>query len=265
MIPQVNRSGQRRYNQLRPLKVTYDVLTYAAGSVLFEMGNTKVLCAITCQQGVPHFLKGKKTGWLTAEYALLPASTPLRTVRDSNSSKKNGRTIEISRLIGRALRSIVDLNKIGEYTIFVDCDVLQADGGTRTASITGAYLALKAAVAKWIEQGFITNTIISDELAAISVGLNSGCPLLDIDFAEDSSVEADFNFVLTRSGKIVELQGTAEKFPITWQDYDMIRHAAVSGCNEIFEFFDNNSYQFPVSNSYSKVKSILHSYEALLD
>ncbi|MCL4360740.1 ribonuclease PH [Candidatus Dependentiae bacterium] len=264
-MQQLMRSGQRRYNQIRPLKVTYDVLTYAAGSVLFEMGKTKVLCAVTCQQGVPHFLKGKKTGWLTAEYALLPASTPLRTVRDSNSSKKNGRTIEISRLIGRSLRSIINLEKIGEYTIFIDCDVLQADGGTRTASITGAYLALKAAVARWLEQGFIAETIITDELAAVSVGLSDGCPLLDIDFAEDSSVEADFNFVLTRSGKIVELQGTAEKLPITWQDYDVIRQIAVTGCNEIFQFFDNNKYKLSESISYSKINSIAHSYEAFLD
>jgi ribonuclease PH len=180
------------------------------------MGKTKVLCAVSLQQGVPHFLRGKKTGWLTAEYSLLPASTPIRTVREITANKRNGRTIEISRVIGRALRSVVNLDPLGEQTIFIDCDVLQADGGTRTACITGAYLALKAAVAQWLHRGIISETILIDELAAISVGLAQDTVLLDLDFIEDSATEADFNFVLTRSGKIIELQGSAEKFPIKW-------------------------------------------------
>jgi ribonuclease PH len=236
------RSGQRLPDQLRNLKVEYDIFAYASGSTLFEMGKTKVLCAVSLQQGVPHFLRGKKTGWLTAEYSLLPASTPIRTVREITANKRNGRTIEISRVIGRALRSVVNLDPLGEQTIFIDCDVLQADGGTRTACITGAYLALKAAVAQWLHRGIISETILIDELAAISVGLAQDTVLLDLDFIEDSATEADFNFVLTRSGKIIELQGSAEKFPITWEDYENMRFVAMKGIQELFAFFDRNRY-----------------------
>ncbi len=242
MISISGRLDNRKNDQLRKLKVTYDILAYAAGSTLFEIGNTKVLCSVTYQQGVPHFLKGKKTGWLTAEYALLPASTPLRTVRESNSYKKNGRTIEISRLVGRALRSVVKLDLLGERTIFIDCDVMQADGGTRTASITGAYLALRAAVANWGMQDIISEDILMDELAGISVGIKNGNSLLDIDFAEDSSVDADLNFILTRSGKIVELQASAEKSLISWQQYEKAKDVALIGLDEIFNFFDRSIY-----------------------
>lgn len=263
------RANNRRNDQIRSLKVTYDVLAYASGSVLFEMGNTKVLCAVTRQQGVPHFLKGKKSGWLTAEYALLPASTPLRTVRDSTSSKRNGRTIEISRLIGRSLRSIVKLDKVGENTIFIDCDVLQADGGTRTASITGAFLALRAASSKWLSEGLISESIISDEVAAISVGINAGQPLLDIDFAEDSTTDADFNFVLTRSGKIIEIQGSSEKSPISWDQYDQMKDYAILGINQIYNFFDENQYlsqtQEKNSNEAFVKFEFMKSYENLFE
>lgn len=238
----MHRVGNRSYDQLRPLKVTYDVYSYAAGSTLFEMGNTKVLCAVTLQHGVPHFLRGKKTGWLTAEYSLLPASTPIRTVREITANKRSGRTIEISRLIGRALRAVVRLDQIGEQTIFIDCDVLQADGGTRTACITGAYLALKAAQERWIAEGLVAQTFLSDELAALSVGIGSNEIMLDMDFAEDSSIDADFNFVLTRSGKIIEIQGAAEKAPITWDDYELIRALSLKGAHEIFSFYDDNEY-----------------------
>lgn len=258
------RANNRRNDELRPLKVTYDILAYASGSVLFEIGNTKVLCAVTRQQGVPHFLRGKKSGWLTAEYSLLPASTPLRTVRDSTSSKRNGRTIEISRLIGRALRSVVKLDKLGEQTIFIDCDVLQADGGTRTASITGAYLALRAAVSNWIAQGIISESILSDEISAISVGMSAGQPLLDIDFAEDSSTDADFNYVLTRSGKIIEIQGSAEKFPVTWEQHDSMKNIAISGVSTIFEFFDDSPYFSKEAEGFQKFDYI-RSYENLLE
>jgi ribonuclease PH len=238
------RPSQRAYDQLRELKVTYDVFAYAAGSTLFELGNTKVLCAVTLQNGIPHFLRGKKTGWLTAEYSLLPVSTPIRTVREITANKRSGRTIEISRLIGRALRAVTNLSLLGEHTIFIDCDVLQADGGTRTASITGAYLALKAAQDRWREQGLLTQDILCDELAAISVGFGRSGALLDMDFAEDTAIEVDFNFVLTRSSKIVEIQGCAEKTPLAWEDYEELRLLALKGAGDIFHFFDDNRYSF---------------------
>lgn len=236
------RVGKRSYDQVRPLNVTYNVFCYAAGSTLFEMGNTKVLCSITLQQGVPHFLRGKKTGWLTAEYSLLPASTPVRSVREITNGKRSGRNIEISRLIGRSLRSIVNLDKLGEQTIFIDCDVLQADGGTRTACICGAYLALKSAVERWLYEGILSETILVDEIGAISVGISKDLVLLDLDFLEDNATEADFNFVLTRSGKVVELQGSAEQFPLTWEHYDYMRLVAIKGINEIFAFYDRCPY-----------------------
>lgn len=237
------RAGQRSHDQLRPLRVSYDIFKYASGSTLFEMGNTKVLCSVTLQQGVPHFLRGKKTGWLTAEYSLLPASTPIRTVREVTANKRSGRTIEISRLIGRSLRSVANLNALGEQTIFMDCDVLQADGGTRTACITGAYLALKAAQAAWLNEGLLNGTLLVDELGAVSVGLTNNTPLLDLDFVEDSATEADFNFVLTRSGKVIEIQGSAERFPLSWDQYDSIKLLALKGVNELFSFYDRSRYE----------------------
>ncbi len=236
------RSGQRDHDQLRPLRISYDIFKYASGSTLFEMGNTRVLCSVTLQQGVPHFLRGKKTGWLTAEYSLLPASTPIRTVREVTANKRSGRTIEISRLIGRSLRSVVNLNALGEQTIFMDCDVLQADGGTRTACITGAYLALKAAQTIWQDEGLLTGSLLIDELAAVSVGIADGTPLLDLDFVEDSATEADFNFVLTRSAKLIEIQGSAERFPLTWEQYDGMRALALKGVEELFAFYDRYPY-----------------------
>lgn len=242
MSKQFIRSGQRLYDQIRALRVTYDIYNYASGSALFEIGNTKVLCSVTLQQGVPHFLRGKKSGWLTAEYSLLPASTPIRTVREITANKRSGRTIEISRLIGRALRSVIDLGILGEQTIFIDCDVLQADGGTRTACITGAYLALKSAISKWIQKGIIKETILIDELAAISVGISQEITLLDLDFVEDNATEADFNFVLARSGKVIELQGTAERYPLTWEQYDNMKYLAIKGVGDVFSFYDQNSY-----------------------
>lgn len=238
------RTAQRSHDQLRSLRVTYDVFNYAAGSTLFEMGNTKVLCSVTLQQGVPHFLRGKKTGWLTAEYSLLPASTPIRTVREITANKRSGRTIEISRLIGRALRSVVNLDVLGEQTIFIDCDVLQADGGTRTACITGAYLALKAAEVIWLQKGYIDCALLADELGAVSVGFAQDTPLLDLDFVEDSATEADFNFVLTRSGKVIEIQGSAERYPLTWEQYDRMRSLALKGVQDLFAFYDRSLYNY---------------------
>lgn len=242
MAGELIRAGRRSHDQLRSLRVTYDIFNYAAGSTLFEIGNTKVLCSVTLQQGVPHFLRGKRSGWLTAEYSLLPASTPIRTVREVTANKRSGRTIEISRLIGRALRSIIDLDQLGEQTIFIDCDILQADGGTRSACITAAYLALKSAVARWASKNIVGNSIIIDELAAVSVGVNQETVLLDLDFVEDSATEADFNFVLTRTGKIIEIQGSAEGFPLSWERYDAMRYLASKGVQELFMFYDRNPY-----------------------
>jgi len=236
------RSNQRSNDQLRPLHVSYDIFKYASGSTLFEMGNTKVLCSVTLQQGVPHFLRGKKSGWLTAEYSLLPASTPIRTVREVTANKRSGRTIEISRLIGRSLRAVANLAALGEQTIFMDCDVLQADGGTRTACITGAFLALKAAQTAWLGEGLLQEPLLIDELAAVSVGFAGSTPLLDLDFMEDSATEADFNFVLTKSGKLIEIQGSAERFPLTWDQYEDMRSLALKGVNELFGFYDRYPY-----------------------
>lgn len=243
----MQRLNNRKYNELRPLKAVYDIYANAAGSILFEMGNTKILCSVTIQNGVPHFMRGKGSGWLTAEYSMLPASTPIRTIREATSNKRSGRTIEISRLLGRTLRAITNLQGVGEYTIFIDCDVLQADGSTRTACVTGAYLALKAAQERWLASGFIKAPLMSEELAAVSVGVSAqGQVLLDIDYAEDSTIGVDFNYVLTRSGKIIEVQGAAEAGPITFAVNEDLRLLAIDGVAQLFKFFDANSYLLPV-------------------
>lgn len=248
------RLGKREYDEIRPLKVTYEIYSYTYGSVLFEMGNTKILCSVTLQSSVPHFLRGKRKGWLTAEYALLPAATPIRTVREVSANKRNGRTIEISRLIGRALRSVCNLSGLGESTIFVDCDVLQADGGTRTACITAAYLALKSAQQRLMHEGVINDAILIDEIASISVGMGTYGPLVDMDFAEDSAVYADYNFVMTRTNsRIIEIQGCAEYEPISWTDFDELKTLALKGINDIFDFYDKNSYHHVASD-----KKLLH-------
>lgn len=234
----INRSNKRKFDQIRNIKISFNSFGYAAGSVLFELGDTKVLCAVSMQQGVPHFLRGTGTGWLTAEYAMLPTAAANRIQRDSSSVKKNGRSVEISRLIGRSLRSITQLDSFGERTIVVDCDVLQADGGTRTACLTGAYLALHKAVDHWIASRELSKNILTDALAAISVGLFDGQPLLDLDFSEDSNVDADFNFVLTKSGKIIEMQGGAEKCAVSWEDFETMRMLARSGVDQLFAISD---------------------------
>lgn len=258
-----SRSGKREFNQLRQLKVTYDVYSYTSGSVLFEMGNTKILCSVTLQNSVPHFLRGKRKGWLTAEYALLPASTPIRTVREVSANKRNGRTIEISRLIGRSLRAIADLSILGENTIFIDCDVLQADGGTRTACIIAAYMALKSAQKRLILEGGLEAPILKDEITSISVGLGPYGPILDMDFTEDSSIYADYNFVLTKSGKLVEVQGVAEHSHISWENFDEIKSLAIKGAEDIFAFYENNQYD--PTNIEKKVHVYTPSYKDIMD
>lgn len=230
----MQRVDGRSCDQLRPLRISYNVFGYAPGSVLFELGDTKVLCAVTLQAGVPHFLKGKKVGWLTAEYAMLPTSTAYRSARESENGKRNGRSVEISRLIGRSLRTIVDLSLIGERTITIDCDVLQADGGTRTACITAASLALEQAQKVWLEQHIITQPILTDRLAAISLGLKEGHALLDLNFEEDSSIDADFNIVMTASGKLIEIQGSAEGAGYTWEQFEAVRVMAGNAIQKLF-------------------------------
>ncbi len=232
------RSNGRKFNELRPISLLYDVYGYADASILFTIGNTKVLCAVTLQSGVPLFLKGKKTGWLKAEYAMLPAATHVRTQRESSSGDRNGRSVEISRLIGRSLRAVVDLDVIGEQTIIIDCDVLQADGGTRTACITAASLALSRAAARWHKAGRISAPLMSDALGAISIGIAQGAVLLDIDCAEDTSIDADFNVVLTRSGRIVEIQGTAEKQAVSWDEFARLQAVAQQGIEDLFAACD---------------------------
>jgi len=235
----IHRYNSRKPDQLREVNARFNLFGYASGSVLFEMGNTKVLCSVNLQSGVPPFLKGKKTGWLTAEYAMLPSSTLTRTHRESSSVRRNGRSIEISRLIGRSLRTIVDLSVLGERTIMVDCDVLQADGGTRTACITGASLALQMAEQKWLAKNAITQSIVKDSIAAISVGIMAGEPLLDLDFSEDSKADADFNFVVTKSNTLVEIQGASEGATIGWDQFEKARRFALHGIKKLFEIGDN--------------------------
>lgn len=227
------RADGRHHNQVRPISISIDTLSNAHTSVLFGFGQTKVLCAVTMQPQVPHFLKGTKTGWLTAEYAMLPTSTESRTPRES-SGRVNGRSVEISRLIGRSLRSMIDLSQLGERTIIIDCDVLQADGGTRTASITAASLALQIAVNRWIASRDLRCNIITDPVAAVSVGMIGNNVLLDIDYSEDSKVIADYNFVLSRSGNVVEMQGSVENGEMSWDNFDDMRCCAIEGMQTIF-------------------------------
>lgn len=232
------RPDGRLYDQLRPLTVHYDSYGYADASVLLELGGTKVLCAVSLQQGVPPFLKGTRTGWLKAEYAMLPIATQSRTQREASAATRSGRSVEISRLIGRSLRSMLDLNVLGERTVMVDCDVLQADGGTRTACITAASLALCKANERWIEQRLINKSMIVERLVGISVGVVNNQPLLDLSFQEDSSVDADFNLVLTESGSIVELQGTGERKAVAWTTFEQVWKVALQGAAALFTLFE---------------------------
>ncbi|MDW7661336.1 MAG: ribonuclease PH [Bacillota bacterium] len=205
------RIDERTNEELRPVKITRNYLMHPAGSVLIEMGNTKVICTATVEEKVPHFLKGAGSGWVTAEYGMLPGSTGQRKTR--NTKGIDGRSQEIQRLIGRSLRSIIDLKALGERTIWIDCDVIQADGGTRTASITGAFVALSDAVSKIMEQGLITQSPITTNVAAVSVGVVNGEVMLDLCYEEDSAAHVDMNLVMTAEGEYIELQGTGEERP----------------------------------------------------
>ncbi len=258
---QKTRSYDRNSEQIRPVRVSFDIFEYADGSVLFEMGKTKVLCAVTMQNGVPPFLRGKNMGWLTAEYSLLPVSTTVRIQREISQMRKNGRSVEIARFIGRSFRSIVDLSQIGERTIVIDCDVLQADGGTRTASITGACLALRMAQNRWLQAKMITKPLLREAIAAVSVGAVNNMPMLDLDYAEDSNADADFNFVITQSNCIIEMQGCAEQEPLDWDVFEDMRLLAVSGVKQLFNCLDREKLpkQFSSSHGASREKAPLFS------
>lgn len=229
----MQRSYQRTNDQARPIRVEYSIFDYADGSVMLELGRTRVICGVTLSQGVPQFLKGKGQGWLTASYSLLPHSTKTRTERES-AGKRHDRSIEIARLIGRVFRTVIDLAQLGERTIHVDCDVVQADGGTRTACITAASFAVHQAQEKWLSQKMISAPVMKERIAALSAGIVGQVCLVDLDFAEDSIIDADFNFVFTRSGKLLEVQGTAEKQPIGWEQIAQMKNATWQAVEPLF-------------------------------
>ncbi len=229
------RPDGRALDQLRPISITRHYLDAGEGSVLVEFGGTKVLCVASFTEGVPRWRKGSGQGWVTAEYAMLPRATTTRSDRESVRGKVGGRTHEISRLIGRSLRAIIDVSALGENTIVLDCDVLQADGGTRTASVTGAYVALADAVAWGIERGAIDakKSVLTDSVSAVSVGIVDGRPVLDLPYVEDVRAETDMNVVVTGSGDFVEVQGTAEAAPFKRSELDQLLDLAVGGTREL--------------------------------
>ena len=228
------RTAHRSADQLRPITITRNFTRHAEGSVLIEFGDTKVICTASVEESVPSFLRGKGTGWVTAEYSMLPRATHTRSPREAAKGKQGGRTLEIQRLIGRSLRAVTDLERLGERSIYIDCDVIQADGGTRTASITGAYVALADALAGLCTKGLLTEIPLKEAVAAVSVGIVEGEVLLDLDYGEDSSAEVDMNFVMTSSGRFVEVQGTAEAEPFTVAQMDEMRTRAMAGINQLF-------------------------------
>lgn len=229
----MKRFDGRANDQLRPVKITRKFTKLPEGSVLIEIGETRVLCTASIEEKVPPFQKGSGKGWVTAEYAMLPRATQIRTQREATKGKLSGRTMEIQRLIGRAVRSVVDLKKLGERTIWLDCDVLQADGGTRTASITGAYVALVDAVQYLLDNNLIKESPITDSLAAVSVGTVGGQEVLDLAYQEDSQAEVDMNVVMTGSGKFVEIQGTAEETPFDRASLERFLALAEQGVREL--------------------------------
>jgi ribonuclease PH len=229
----VKRLDGRGPGTLRPIKITRNYMKHAEGSVLIEMGDTKVICSASVEERVPQFLRNTGKGWITSEYSMLPRSTHTRTSRESLTGRASGRTFEIQRLIGRSLRSVTNLNGIGERTIWIDCDVIQADGGTRTASITGAYVALVDAFRKMVRNGMIEKVPIKDSVAAVSVGKVNGKVLLDLNYEEDSRAQVDMNVVMTGSGKFVEIQGTAEEAVFTKKEMDELTRIAQKGIKQI--------------------------------
>lgn len=227
------REDGRANNKLRPLRLKRNFNKYAEGSCLIELGHTRVLCTATVEEKVPPFLKGKGSGWITAEYGMLPRSCKQRILRESSRGKVAGRTHEIQRLIGRSLRAVVDLSRLGERTIWVDCDVLQGDGGTRTASITGGFVALVDCLEGLVKKGVLDNSPVCDYVAATSVGVHGNERMLDLSYNEDSQADLDMNVVMTGKGRFVEIQGTAEKAPFTKGDMEQLLELAGKGIKEL--------------------------------
>jgi len=227
------RSGARAADQLRPVRITRHYTMHAEGSVLIEFGNTRVLCTASVEERVPPHKKGSGEGWVTAEYGMLPRATHTRTDREAARGKQTGRTQEIQRLIGRSLRAVFDLAKLGERTITLDCDVLQADGGTRTAAITGAFVAAQDAVNKLLAEGKLTASPIHGHVAAISVGIVQGTPLLDLEYIEDAACDTDMNVVMTGAGHYIEVQGTAEGAAFSRREMDLLLALAERGVSEL--------------------------------
>jgi ribonuclease PH len=227
------RSGGRRADELRPTTIEPGFMRTATGSALISCGETRVICTASVQESVPRWMAGRGTGWLTSEYGMLPASTGDRRQRDVTQGRPDGRTVEIQRLIGRSLRGVVDFSLLGERTVYVDCDVLQADGGTRCASITGAYVALELACRALLEEGKLTRSPLTGSVAAISCGIVDGTPLLDLDYREDSSAEVDANVVMTGDGGLVEVQATAERTPLSRAHLDDLLALAQTGIDEL--------------------------------
>jgi ribonuclease PH len=227
------RPDGRGAKELRPLTITTSYINTADGSVLIATGDTKVICTAKLEERVPPFLRNSGRGWITAEYGMLPGSSAERIGRESSRGRVGGRTHEIQRLIGRSLRAVADLQKLGERTVWIDCDVIQADGGTRTASITGAYVALAEAARKWLERGIVGADFVRDSVAAVSIGIVDGKVLLDLCYAEDSHAEVDMNFVMTGAGKFIEVQGTAESAAFTRKQLERMTEVAQQGIKEL--------------------------------
>jgi ribonuclease PH len=228
-----SRPSGRAPDELRPIRITRGFTRHAEGSVLIEFGDTRVLCTASVEETVPSFLRNQGKGWVTAEYGMLPRATHTRNKREAASGKQGGRTLEIQRLIGRALRAVIDLKALGERTITVDCDVLQADGGTRTASITGGYVALVDAINTLIRKGVLRDSPIHGQVAAVSVGIWAGQPVLDLDYAEDSEAETDMNVVMNNGGGFIEVQGTAEGHAFRRNELDELLNLAANGCGQL--------------------------------
>ena len=232
------RPSGRAPDELREIKITRNYTCHAEGSVLVEFGNTKVICTASVDESVPSFLRGKEQGWLTAEYGMLPRSTGQRMRREAAQIKQSGRTMEIQRLIGRALRAVVNMTLLGERTIVIDCDVIQADGGTRTASITGGFVALSDAIKTLQANRLLNDNPIQTKVASISVGIYEGTPVLDLDYAEDSNAETDMNVVMNDAGEFIEVQGTAEGHPFSHDELNQMLDLARKGISELFEHQD---------------------------
>jgi len=228
------RPSGRQLDQARDIKITRNYTKHAEGSVLIEFGDTKVICTASVANGVPRFMKGEGKGWLTAEYGMLPRSTGSRMNREAARGKQSGRTVEIQRLIGRSLRAAVDMKALGERTIHIDCDVIQADGGTRTASISGGCVALMDALQTLVDSGKLKALPLKQKIAAISVGIYEGHPVLDLDYPEDSTAETDMNVIMTDKGGFIEVQGTAEGEAFQQEEFDAMLTLAKKGINEIF-------------------------------